>query len=180
MEFKKPVRLARQVIYQNFWLNLYRDRVQLASGTILEQYHILDFERTSVAMVMENSRHEIMMVRLYRYPTDKIQWEVPAGNLEPGEEILAGAQRELLEETGYQSVDHRLVYSFYPFNGMSNKIFHIVACRAVETGVVEHSDKDEIIEHRWFSPQQLREMIKSRAIEDGYTLTALLMHFCQL
>ena len=48
---RAPVRLARTVLYESPWVNLYRDRAVLPTGRILEQYHFLDLGRAVVVIV---------------------------------------------------------------------------------------------------------------------------------
>ena len=68
---KIPARLDRTVIYESRWVNLYRDKVELPSGHILEQYHVVDFGRGAVAVVVDNDRGQVLMERVSRYPTCK-------------------------------------------------------------------------------------------------------------
>ena len=78
----KPKRLARTVIYENPWVNVYVDKVQFPDGRIVEQHHLLDFEKAAVAVLVENDQDQILLVHAYRYTTDTIEWEVPAGRLD--------------------------------------------------------------------------------------------------
>ncbi|MBN1220156.1 MAG: NUDIX hydrolase [Anaerolineae bacterium] len=174
----KPKRLARTVVYENPWVNLYIDRVQFPGGRIIEQHHLLDFEKEAVGVLVENERDKILLVHAYRYTTDTIEWEIPTGGIENGEAILAAAAREVWEESGYETVNHQLIYTYYPQNGISNQVFHIACCRATaKTGIF---DKNEVREIKWVSQQQIREMIGQKLIKDGFSLTALLLHFSQL
>ena len=52
---RAPVRLARTVLYESPWVNLYRDRVALPTGRILEQYHFLDLGHAVVVIVQDRS-----------------------------------------------------------------------------------------------------------------------------
>jgi ADP-ribose pyrophosphatase len=170
----KPERLARTVIYENPWVNLYVDKVRFPDGRIIEEHHLLDFEKEAVAALVENAEGEILMVHVYRYTTDTIEWEIPAGTLEEGESILEAARREVLEESGYETTSHELIYTYYPINGISNKVFHIARCQATRsTGTF---DKNEVRAFRWVSRQEIQTMIKNRSVRDGFSLPALLLY----
>ena len=91
------------------------------------------------------------------------------------DDILGAAAREVLEETGYRSTDHRRVYTYYPSIGISNQVFHVVFCKAA--GLVGTPDEDEVSFARWASPAEVRGLIRSGEMMDGYSLTALLLWF---
>jgi ADP-ribose pyrophosphatase len=98
---------------------------------------------------------------------------LPAGRVETGETEIEAAKREVLEETGYTTEDHQLIYSYYPMNGSSNKLFHVVHCRAIEH--VQEFDENEVIETRWFTRDEVKQMINEKSITDGLSLTAMLL-----
>ena len=174
---KKPKRLSRTVIYENPWVNLYLDRVRLPAGQIVEKHHFLDFEKEAVAVLVENAQGQILLVHVYRYTTDTIEWEIPAGALENGESILEAARREVWEESGYETTHHKLIYTYYPMNGISNKVFHIVRCRVTKkTG---DFDRNEVKEFKWVSRQEIQEMVRDKQMRDGFSLTALLLYLTQ-
>jgi ADP-ribose diphosphatase len=163
------------VIYENPWVNLYADKVQFPDGRIIEKHHILDFEKEAVAVLVENMQDQILLVHAYRYPTDTIEWEIPSGGIEKGEPILAAGRREVYEESGYETTGHELVYTYYPQNGISNQVFHIVRSQATEK--IGDFDRNEVREWKWASKQEIQEMIREKRIKDGYSLTALLLYF---
>ena len=168
-----PKRLAREVVYQSRWVNLYKDTVEFPNGFVIDKFHLLDFEREAVAAAMENEAGEVIFVRIPRYTTGTSEWELPAGGMEPGEPILEAAKRELMEETGYTSTNHKLVYTYYPMNGQANQLFHIVFCRAGER--VQDFDPNEVAEVRWFTKDEIGQLLKEQKIMDGFSLTALLL-----
>ena len=169
---QKPVRLARRVIYENPWVSLYVDRVRFPGGRIVEAHHVLHFDKEAVAAVVEDERGQVLLVEAYRYVVDAIQWELPAGGIDPGEAILAAAAREVVEESGYRTVEHRLVASFEPINGIGDKVHHLVHCRAVgEPGAY---DENEVRAVRWISRSEAAALIRRGEVRDGYTLTGLL------
>ncbi len=169
----KPERLSRDVVYQSPWVNLYLDKVKFPNGYVIEKFHMLDFPRAAVTAIVENDSGEIIFARIPRYTTGTTEWELPAGGVEMGESEIDAAKREALEETGYTSSDHKLIYSYYPMNGSANKLFHVVHCKAVDH--VQDFDENEVSETRWFAKNDIKRMIRDKAIVDGFTLTALLL-----
>ena len=169
----KPKRLSRITVYQSPWVNLYLDKVKFPNGHVIEKFHLLDFQNAAVTAVVENDAGEIVFVRICRYTSGLTQWELPAGGLETGETIIDAAKREILEETGYTSQNHRLVYSYYPMNGSANKLFHVVFCKAGDK--TQESDPNEVSAVRWLSRDEIRRMLKDKVFTDGFTLAALLL-----
>ena len=169
----KPERLARNIIYQSPWVNLYLDTVKFPNGLLIEKFHLLDFPRAAVTALVEDDSGSILFVHVCRYTTGRTEWELPAGGIEIGETEIEAAKREVLEETGYTSDQHELIYSYYPMNGSANKVFHVLLCKAID--LIQDFDKNEVNETRWFTKEEVTQMIKDKVITDGFSLTALLL-----
>ncbi len=167
-----PKRLQRKTIYESKWLNLHVDKVQMPSGHIIEEYHFLDFPAEGVMIVVTNKKGEICMIKSPRYQTQTLQWEIPGGLMEEGENPKETAKRETFEETGYQIKNMRTIYSCHPLNSVSDKKIHIVFA---ELAAKEQSDYDlnEVSEVRWFSFQEVKKMIQNKEISDMETLLPL-------
>ncbi len=170
----KPKRLDRTVIYESSWVNLYRDRVRFPNGRIIDQHHLLHFPRPSVFILIQDQAGHLLLVQVSRYTTGTAGWEIPAGGVEPGETIFQAAEREVLEETGFHCTNYELVYTYYPMNGMADKLFHILQC--VVGDQVQAFDPSEVSQTRWFTLPEIEAMISQGAITDGPTLTAFLLH----
>jgi ADP-ribose pyrophosphatase len=174
-----PIRLSRKTLCKSLWVNHFVDRVEFPDGRIAEEHHCLEHDHEAVAALITDTAGRILMIEAYRYVTSSIEWEIPAGLIDPGESIFQAGQREVLEETGYDTGALRMLYTYQPMNGLSNKVFNIVTGTAlVGTG---QFDRNEVRSVCWHSPEQIRQMIATNSIRDGYTLTALLLHFlsCQ-
>jgi len=87
-------------VYQSPWVNLYVDRVRFPNGRVIEHYHLLDFEHSSVVAVVENDEGDVLFVRVCRYTTGSADWELPAGGVEANESVIEAVRREVVEETG--------------------------------------------------------------------------------
>ena len=169
----KPERLARQMIYACPWFTLYGDRVRFPGGRIAERYHVVEMAHEAAGVVVDDGAGRVLLVQSYRYPIDAVQWEVPAGSLEPGESPEQAALREAQEESGHACVDPRLIYSYYPLSGLTTSVFHIVRARA--TGVVGAFDENEVAAWRWFSRAEVEALLAANELRDGFSLTALLL-----
>jgi 8-oxo-dGTP pyrophosphatase MutT (NUDIX family) len=170
--------LKRNTVYQSAWVSLHRDDVQLPDGSIIDGHHVVEFPHPAVCVVPVASDGRILMVEHYRFITDTNGWELPAGRVDPNEDLDTAAHRELREETGAICHELRYLGHFHPCNGSTNLTFHAYVGEAVEQ-VGEISDTNEIQSVAWFEPQQVWDMIDQGQILDGLTLTALLWYFAQ-
>ncbi len=170
---KIPKQLERTVIYTSNWINVYTDRVEMPSGRIIEKYHVLDYPNESVVVLIINAKGEICFVESLRYSTQKVEWELPAGGIDANEEIILAAQREVKEETGFSTTDLKLEYSFNPSNGMSNQTIHIVSGKTEDLEPTAF-DTDEILAVHWLSISEVKELIQTKKLTDGISLTAVL------
>src|SRR5262245_31548220 len=71
----------------------------------------------SAVVLAVDARKRILLVRQYRLPAGKALWELPAGKLDPGENPLTAARRELAEETGYRARHWKKLVSYYASPG---------------------------------------------------------------
>ena len=168
-----PKRLGRTVIYENPWVNLYVDKVIFPDGRLIEKHHYLHYDRQSVGIVIENDEDEILLIQSYRYVTNSIEWEIPAGRIEEGETPQEAGKREVLEETGYTVTEPSIIYTFNPANGMSDAVFNIVKCKAISS--VDDFDKNEVKGLKWLTITNIKEMISDNQIKCGPSLIGLLL-----
>jgi ADP-ribose pyrophosphatase len=121
------------------------------------------------------STHEplLLLERQYRYSADARLWELPAGRIDPGENDLAAAKRELLEETGCTARKWQRILKFYPSPGFLDELMYVFIARGLSQGQARPEDDERITVH--FVPlKQAVQMALSGRIIDGKTLASLM------
>jgi ADP-ribose pyrophosphatase len=116
------------------------------------------------------------LIRQYRYAIDDYILEAPAGALEKGEEPLAAAGRELIEETGFtaQTIDPRGFIITTP--GYTDEKIFLFEARGLSPSHQFEKDEDEVIEVLDVPMKDLNYMIRDGAIIDAKTIC--LIHHC--
>jgi 8-oxo-dGTP pyrophosphatase MutT (NUDIX family) len=80
----------------------------------------------AVAVLGLDESGRVLMIRQYRHPVGRLLWEIPAGLRDkPGEPLLAAAERELLEETGYRAAGWQVLGDFFTSPGFSTERIRI-------------------------------------------------------
>lgn len=127
----------------------------------------------AVAIVPVEGREYVTLVRQLREPARKRLVELPAGTLEPGEDPLSCARRELAEETGLRGGEWRLAARFWTTPGFCNERMHLFVATDLEPGAPSVEDDEEIELVRW-SVDEIAGRLGE--IEDAKTLAGLLLY----
>ncbi|MGB9605830.1 MAG: NUDIX hydrolase [Bryobacteraceae bacterium] len=128
----------------------------------------------SAVIIAVDSRRRVLLVRQFRLPAGASIWELPAGRVNPGEQPLAAARRELLEETGYRARRWKKLIAFYPSPGYVTERMHVFLATSLQRGEAK-PDEDERIRCRWFSRRELAVWLRAGRLVDGKTLVGLLL-----
>ena len=170
MKWKEKV-YKKNRIYTGKAINFCRDEIVLPNGNKAIREYI--DHPGAVAVVPFINKTDIIMVKQYRYPVDKITYEIPAGKLDKKESLLKCAKRELKEETGYSTNNIKKLVSFYPSTAFSNEELIIYIAKDLVSGK-QNPDEDEFIENIIIPFKQALQMIKQGKIKDAKTVIALL------
>lgn len=160
----------RKEIHDSDWITLWIDSIYIGDKYISD-YHVVHHKNQSVVILVRKN-DSYLFVNALRYITGSVSLELPAGGIEDGETPLEAAMRETLEETGISISNIVLLNSFYPSNGMSDQIVHII--QADFEGGIEKTQDGETCGVKWYSKNEIIELIHSNTITDGCTLVALL------
>ncbi len=134
---------------------------------------------SAVVLAVDNSKNKkdpwIVMERQYRHAANRFLWEVPAGKLEPGEEPLEGAKRELEEETGYRAKKWSELTRYWASPGFLAEWMQVFVAEGLIPGD-SRPEEDEVIEMRLVKLSELVKAIEKGDIMDGKTLSSVLLY----
>jgi ADP-ribose pyrophosphatase len=161
-----------KTVYQGKLLNVREDIVRLPDGKPARREYIVH-PGAAVMLAMPDA-HSVLMERQYRYPLGSHVYELPAGKMDPGEDALETAQRELLEETGYRARDWRHLLTTYPVVGYSNERIELYLARDLE--YVGHAlDEGEFLDVFTLPLDEAIRWVRSGRIVEAKTIMALLL-----
>ncbi len=173
--------VSSEVVYQGPLFRILHDKM-IEPGGHANERDVIRHNGSVVILAIDNSKSKknpwIVIERQYRHAANQFLWELPAGKLDPGEDALAGAKRELAEETGYSAKKWKPLVEYYAspgFLGESMKVFLAEGLIAGEA----HPERDEKIEFRLVKLFDVLKMIDKGAILDGKTLTGVLLYVRQ-
>jgi ADP-ribose pyrophosphatase len=109
-------------------VTLRTDQVRMPDGGVVARQVLQHPGAVAVAALDEAGR--VLLIRQYRHPVGRLLWELPAGLRDvAGEPLHLAAARELLEETGYQAGDWRVLVDFYSSPGISTERIRVFLAR---------------------------------------------------
>jgi ADP-ribose pyrophosphatase len=174
--------LSSEVVYEGPLFRVRHDKLIEPGGKPSER-DVIRHNGSVVILAIDKSKSKkdpwIVIERQYRHAANQFLWELPAGKLEAGEEPLAGAQRELEEETGYRAKKWRPLVEYYASPGFLGESMKVFLAEGLIPGEA-HPEEDEDIELRLVKLTDVLKMIEKGAVLDGKTLTSVLLYARQI
>ena len=170
--------LSSEVVYEGPLFRVLHDKLVEPGGHTNER-DVLRHNGSVVILAIDAAKNKrdpwIVMERQYRHAANQFLWELPAGKLDAGETPLAGAQRELAEETGYRAKKWRPLVEYYASPGFLGESMKVFLAEGLEPGET-HLEADEEIELRLVKLSAVLKLIEKGAILDGKTMTSVLLY----
>ena len=163
--------LAVEEKYKGKILRVHRDVVRLPDGT--EAVREVVEHSGGVGVLPVDEQGNAWCVRQYRYPFGAHLLEVPAGKLEPGEDPLHCAVRELGEETGFTAEEYTFLGELYPSPGYCHETLYIYMATGLTRGAA-HLDKGEFLDVEQYRLDELYAMALRGELPDAKTAMAVM------
>ncbi len=143
------------------------------------EFYIIEAPDWVHALALTPQR-EVILVRQWRFGTESLSWEPPGGVMDQGEDVVAAAQRELLEETGYSGSTPRVIATAAPNPAIQNNRVHFVLVENCVPTAPTKFDHNEELELGIFPLAALEGMIRRGEIFHSLSLNALQFLFLEL
>ena len=163
--------VGREELLAGNFLKVVRDTVRLPDGGSGTREYVR--HPGAVAIVGLTDDGQVVLERQWRHPVGRVMIELPAGKLDAGEDRLACAQRELLEETGYTALEWALAGRLHPCIGYSDEFIEVWFARGLTAGE-RRLDAEEFLDVFLARPEQLLEWCLDGTVTDGKTISCAL------
>jgi len=162
-------------VFQAARFDVHRVELPARSGGTVTRELIQTRNSVVILPMLETApgQERVVLIRNERFAVGKTLWEIPAGTLEPDEDPLDCAYRELAEETGYEAKAMEKLTAFHPTPGLVTEYMH--AYRATSLSHVgQDLDENERIEVEVVELSRALAMVRDGTIMDAKTIALLL------
>ena len=158
-------------IYKGVVIHVKKDQVLCENGITSYRECVGAPGGVAILAVKDN---KILLVKQYRYVVQEETIEIPAGKIEPNEDLAICAKRELEEETGYEAESLKKLFTFYPTPGFCSEVLHIYeAINIQKMECPSAMDEDEVINHYFLDIEEAYQQVLNGTIKDSKTMIAI-------
>lgn len=162
-----------QELFKGKLLHAFRDTVSMPDGGTATREYIVHPGAVVIVPLLDDGR--VLLERQFRYPVGQVMIEFPAGKLDvPGEDRLACAKRELLEETGYTAREWAHAGELHPVISYSTEFIDIWFARGLVNGGQRNLDAGEFLDVFSATPPELLQWCQEGKVTDAKTLSCTL------
>ena len=158
--------------YDNPWIHVREDQVINAAGNP-GIYGTISFKNIACGIIPLDEHGNTWIVGQYRYTLDEYSWEIPMGGVKVGSDLLAGAKRELKEETGLTAADWQQILRVHISNSVTDEVGVVYVAKGLQEGEPEFEDTEQI-QIRKLPFQELLSMTQDGQITDVLSVAGIL------
>ncbi|MWC28390.1 NUDIX domain-containing protein [Paenibacillus sp. MMS18-CY102] len=161
--------LSSKQIFEGKIISLQVDTIELPDGGQATREIVRHPGAAAVLALLDD---KMLVVEQFRKPLEKFQIEIPAGKLDPNEDPIVCAGRELEEETGYRATSLRPLSAFYTSPGFADEKLYVYLAEGLEKGKM-NPDEDEYLRVEAITLEQALAYIAEGRISDAKTVLAV-------
>ena len=167
--------IERKILLDYPRMKIVEDYVKLPNGKQISYILEAPTDKVSVAIIAINDKNEILLQKEYSYPPNEVLFQLPGGAVKESEEIVAAANRELSEESGYIGKKSQVIGYYYLNNRRSDRKQYVILCNDL-IKKKQPQDDEEIIESIWVSLDKVDQLIKENKTTNASLLAALRLY----
>jgi ADP-ribose pyrophosphatase len=165
--------VSSELVLRTRVFDVQRETVVEPSGVRATRDIIVHPGSVVVLPVLPDGR--IVLIRQYRHSVGQYLWELVAGRRDGDESFVAGAHRELREETGYTARKMQLLLDLFPSPGFLRENMAIFLTTGLRKGEA-NPEPDEKITQKIVTLREAERWIRSGKIRDGKTVAGILYY----
>lgn len=158
--------LESEYLLRHRYMMLRKDKVELNNGHVIDDYFVIE-KANWINVIAITKEGQLVLERQYRHGAGVINYEIPAGIIEEGEEPIEAAKRELLEETGYSGGEWVEYNRAYPNPSSMTNLNYTFIAKGVRKATNQNLEVTENIEVLLLSIDELKKLLKSCQIIEG-------------
>jgi ADP-ribose pyrophosphatase len=162
--------MSTKNIFKGKVLTLNVETVKLPNGVTVDLETIRHPGAAAVVPMKDDGM--VVLIRQFRHAAGGFIYEIPAGKLNPGEDPLNCATRELEEEVGYRASSFELLSSIFTAPGFADEVIHVYKATGLTAGR-QQLDRDEVLEVVEMSLADAVKRVEDGTIRDAKTIVGL-------
>jgi 8-oxo-dGTP pyrophosphatase MutT (NUDIX family) len=166
--------LSDTALISQRWLEVREQRVRLANGHEIERFHLIGGPHWSAVLCLTAER-QVVLVRQYRHGLGGPSLELPAGVIEPAEQPIDAARRELREESGFEAAQIELLLATAPEPARHSTRAHFFFAKGAIPVSAQQLDHSEDLEVVLVPVAELLELIDDGHIVHAAHIAAILL-----
>lgn len=171
--------LTSEYLARKPWFTVRHESLELPDGRRVPDYYVLEYpDWINVIAITRDGR--FVMVDQYRHALGETSYEIPAGVTEPSDEsMVAAAQRELAEETGYGGGEWRLLTTLSPNPATHTNLTYCFLATGVEKLGEQHLDPTEDLRVHLMTREEVLELLRTDRIRQALMAAPLWRYFSE-
>ena len=170
---------ASEYIHQLPWFTVRKDAIRMEGGGVIPDYFVFEYPNW-VNVVAVTTNGQLVLIRQYRHGLSGVHYELCAGVIDPGEDPLVAAQRELLEETGFGGGHWEPLMTLSANPGTHSNLTYSFLATGVDVKQPQHLEITKEITVHLVSPERAMDIINNSEMMQALHLAPLLKYLATL